>query len=134
MKKDGKDKESADTIVSFLAKSFVENKKNEDSSLSFTLSKYSEKDISELKYLAKSKDLSVHIEVNEHNPNDLDVAFNGDVRAIKSLLNYFKLKKEKELINYYNLRVKLKYSNLLKTNRKKQSEYFKLRIKLVGAR
>jgi len=134
-KKDKKDnKNYTDIVIGFLGKSFVENKKNEDSSLSFTLSKYSEKDITELKYLAKSRDLSVYIEVNEHNPNNLDVSFSGDVGAIKALLQYFRLKKKKKLINYYNLKVKLKYGNRASSsNKKKQSEYFKIKIKLVGA-
>jgi hypothetical protein len=135
-KKDKKDKNKnyTDIVISFLGKSFVENKKNEDSTLSFTLSKYSEKDITELKYLAKSRDLNLYIEVNEHNSNDLDVSFSGDVGVIKGLLQYFNLKKKKKLINYYNLKVKLKYGNKASSSgKKKQSEYFKIKIKLVGA-
>jgi len=111
--------------------------KREKSTLSFVLTKYSEKEIIYFKHLAK-KDNSFSVSISNHknNLNYLDVSFAGSFSQIRSLANEIKNKKKRELLDYTNLYMHLVLDpNINKKEKKKNIvQRFTIQLKVVGAK
>jgi hypothetical protein len=115
-----------------LIKPFIQQKKAELSSISFTLSQYSEKDLNYLKYLAKERKIDISMALNRYNPNNIDISYSGDFATIKSLLKTLKTKQKNKVLNFYNLKANLKFPKLRRSN--PSITYFHIKIKIVGVK
>jgi hypothetical protein len=106
---------------------FIQNTKK--SSLSLTLTKYSEKDLNDIKKLARNKNINLDISIDKENSNYLKITIQSSFSQIKSLVNFFNSKKRSKQIDFTNLRVKL---NKPKQTFSKNTQSFKITFKVMG--
>jgi len=110
---------------------FIEKKQKENSSVSFILKKYSDKDINFFKHLSKQTDTDLSISIDKDNSNNLDISFVGDYSVIRNIIKIIKDKKERKMLDFYRLRANLKFNKNSSTQKKQK---FVLNLKIVGTK
>jgi len=113
-------------------KPIIETAKQNNNSISFVLTKYSDNTIKYLKNIAKSKNLSIFISVNKKNINYLNISFKGEYLKIKSVLDLLKnmSRQKNKQFEFIKLKASLKYTK----QKTKNTQQFLITLKIVGVK
>jgi Tfp pilus assembly protein PilO len=128
-----KEEEDVKLSKQYLLKYLEEQKKKEDkdSSLSFILTQYSDRDLEYFKSLANDK-LSVSVSRNSSDINYFDVSFSGEDYQIKNLSFDIERRKKLKSINFIKKQMKIVAKH--KVSKKEKEQVFVITLKIVGVK